>query len=150
MIKKVFSCLAVLLMAGATVVAADVNLDGVKCVIADKPATAGKSADYRDAKVYFCCGGCAGKFAKNTKKYAEKANYQLVATKQFEQKACPFSGGDLNPETAIKVAGVSVSFCCDGCKGKVASGKDDAAKVKMVFADKAFEKGFQKKASDEG
>ena len=150
MLKKVMSCLAILLVAGATVVAGDADLKGVKCVVADKAASEGKSADYRDGKVYFCCGGCAGKFAENTKKYAVKANHQLVATKQFEQQACPFSGGKLNPETEVKVAGVKVSFCCNNCKGKVDSAEDDAAKLKMVFANKAFEKGFQKKASDEG
>jgi YHS domain-containing protein len=148
MIKKAFTCLAVLLVAGATVVAADAELTGVKCVVADKAATEGKSADYRGGKVYFCCGGCAGKFAADTKKYAEKANHQLVATKQFAQKACPFSGGELNPETAVTVAGVSVAFCCNNCKGKVESAEDDAAKLTLVFGDKAFEKAFQKKAAD--
>lgn len=148
--KKTISCLAVLLVAAATVVAADVDLEGVKCVVADKAATEGKSADYRDGKVYFCCGGCAGKFAKNSKKYATKANHQLVATKQFKQKACPFSGGDLNPETAVKVAGVNVCFCCNNCKGKVESAEDEASKVKMVFANKAFEKGFEKAAKEGG
>ena len=150
MMKKAFSCFAVLLVAGATVVAADLDLEGVKCVVANKAATEGKSADYRGGKVYFCCGGCAGKFAANTKKYATKANHQLVATKQFKQKACPFSGGDLNPETVVKVAGVKVCFCCNNCKGKVESAEDDAAKVKMIFANKSFEKGFEKKASEEG
>lgn len=144
MVKKVVSCLAILLVAGATVVAGDVDLEGVKCVVAPKAATEGKSADYRDAKVYFCCGGCAGKFAADTKKFATKANHQLVATKQFEQKACPFSGGELNPETAVSVAGVKVAFCCNNCKGKVEGAADDEAKVKMVFANKGFEKGFKK------
>ncbi len=150
MLKKVSSCLAVLLVAGATVVAGDVDLEGVKCVVANKAATEGKSADYRDGKVYFCCGGCAGKFAENQKKYAIKANHQLVATKQFEQKACPMSGQDVNPETAVKLAGVSVAFCCNNCKGKVEGAENDAAKLKLVFANKAFEKAFKKKASDGG
>lgn len=149
MLKKVSSCLAVLLVAGATVVAGDVDLKGVKCVVANKAATE-KSADYRDGKVYFCCGNCAGKFTASPKKFATKANHQLVATKQFEQKACPFSGQDVNPDTAIKLAGVSVGFCCNNCKGKVEGADDEAAKLKLVFANKAFEKGFKKKASDEG
>lgn len=149
MLKKVTSCLAVLLVAGATVVAGDVDLEGVKCVVADKAATEGKSAEYKDGTVYFCCGGCAGKFAKNTKKFAANANRQLVATKQYEQKACPISGRDLNPDTAVKVAGVSVSFCCNNCKGKVEGAEDEAAQVNIVFADKAFEKGFAKKSDDD-
>ena len=138
MVKKVCSCLAILLVAGATVIAGDVDLEGVKCVVAKKAATEGKSADYRDGKVYFCCGGCAGKFAADTKKFATKANHQLVATKQYEQQKCPFSGGKLK-----------VAFCCNNCKGKVEGAEDDAAKVKMVFANKAFEKGFKKKAKEE-
>ena len=148
MIKKVFSCFAVLLVAAATVVAADVDLEGVKCVVADKPASADKSAEYKGANVFFCCGNCAGKFAEDPKKFAVKANHQLVATKQFEQKVCPFSGGDLNPETAVKLAGVKVAFCCNNCKGKVEAAEKDAEKLEMVFNDKAFEKGFAKKKSE--
>ena len=109
-----------------------------------------ESADYRDGKVYFCCGNCAGKFTADKKKFAVKANYQLVATKQYEQKACPMSGAKLNPETAVKLVGVSVSFCCNNCKGKVESAKDDAARLKLVFTDKAFEKAFKKKENKEG
>ena len=148
MIKKVFSCFAVLLVAAATVVAADIDLEGVKCVVADKAANPEKSADYKGGKVYFCCGNCAGKFAEDSKPFAVKANHQLVATKQYEQKVCPFSGGDLNPETAVKLAGVSVAFCCNNCKGKVESAEKDAEKLEMVFSDKAFEKGFAKKKSE--
>jgi hypothetical protein len=150
MLKKVFSCLAVLLVAGATVIAGDVDLKKVKCVVADKAATEGKSADYRDGKVYFCCGGCAGKFTADKKTYAVKANHQLVATKQYVQKACPMSGAKLNPETAVKLVGVKVAFCCNNCKGKVESASDDKAKLELVFADKAFEKAFKKKEKKQG
>lgn len=150
MLKKLCSCMAVLLIAGATVVAGDVELDGVKCVVANKDASEAQSADHKGGKVYFCCGGCAGKFAANKKKFAAAANHQLVATKQFEQKACPFSGGEVNPEKFTMVAGAKVGFCCDGCKGKVESAKDDAAKMKLVFGDKTFAKGFKKKEADEG
>ena len=143
MLKTVTSIFAVLLVASATVIGADVNLEGVKCVVAPRDAQASKSADYKEGKVYFCCGNCAGKFASEPAKYAEKANAQLVATKQYEQKACPLSGGDLNPETAVTVAGTKVAFCCNNCKGKVESA-EDAEKLTLVFSDKAFEKGFAK------
>jgi YHS domain-containing protein len=148
MLKNVLSGFAVLLVAAATVVAAEVKLDGVKCVVADRAANPEKSADFRDGKVYFCCGNCAGKFAADPEKFSTKANHQLVATKQFAQKACPFSGGDLNPDTAVKLAGVEVAFCCDNCKGKVESADDEAKKIDMVFNNKAFEKGFAKKKSE--
>ena len=113
MLKKFASVFAVALVAGATVFAADVKLEGVKCVVAPRDADASKSAEYKDGKVYFCCGGCAGKFAKAPKKFAVKANQQLVSTKQYVQKGCPMSGGKLNPKTAIKVAGTKVAFCCN-------------------------------------
>ncbi|TWU22500.1 YHS domain protein [Novipirellula galeiformis] len=145
LMKKVASVFAVALIATATVFAGEVKLDGVKCVIAPKPADASKSADYKDAKVYFCCNGCAGKFAKDTEKFATKANHQLVATKQYEQKACPISGRDLNPETATEVNDVKVTFCCNGCKGKVEKAEGDA-KVNLVFGEKSFAKAFKKTA----
>lgn len=148
--KKIMTCLAILLVAGATVVAGDVELKDVKCVVANKPATEGKSADYKDGKVYFCCGGCAGKFAADSKKYAERANHQLVATKQYVQKGCPFSGGEVNPETLVSIGGTKVGFCCNNCKGKVESTEGDQAKMKLVFSDKSFKKAFEKKDSDEG
>ena len=148
--KKIMTCLAILLVAGATVVAGDVELKDVKCVVANKPATEGKSADYKDGKVYFCCGGCAGKFAADSKKYAERANHQLVATKQYVQKGCPFSGGEVNPETLVSIGGTKVGFCCNNCKGKVESTEGDQAKMKLVFSDKSFKKAFKKKDSDEG
>jgi len=142
--KGILSLLSVALIAGVTVWADDVKLEGVKCVVAPKAAKADKSADFKDGKVYFCCGNCAGKFAESPEKFTTNANMQLVATKQYAQKSCPLSGGDLNPETMIKVGDVEVSFCCNNCKGKVqsAEAKDQ---VTMVFEEKAFKKaGFAK------
>ncbi|MGI9441729.1 MAG: hypothetical protein ACR2N1_04650 [Rubripirellula sp.] len=144
--KSFMTFLAICIVAGATVVAGDADLKNVQCVVANKPASEGKAADYKDAKVYFCCGGCAGKFAANTKKFAERANHQLVATKQYTQKGCPFSGGAVKAGKMVNIAGTEVGFCCDGCKNKVASAKDDEARMKLVFSDKAFGKGFEKKA----
>lgn len=148
MIKKMFSCFAVLLVAAATVVAGDVNLDNVKCIVAPKPASEGKSADYKDGKVYFCCGGCAGKFAADQDKYSTKANFQLVATDQYVQKGCPMSGRDVDADTATMVGGEKVAFCCAGCKGTVDKAEGDEAKMKLVFANKPFEKAFAKKAAE--
>jgi hypothetical protein len=92
-----------------------------------------------------CCPGCPGAFEKNTSKYAAKANHQLVLTGQAKQVECPLTGGKLNPDTAIEVCGTKVSFCCNGCKGKVAKAEGDA-QIALVFGDKAFEKGFKVKA----
>ncbi len=148
MIRKfLLSAFAVLCVAGVTVLADEVKLEGVKCIVAPKAAIATKSAKHKDGNVYFCCGNCAGKFAEDPSKFAAKANMQLVATGQYAQKTCPLSGGPLDAETAIKVADAKVSFCCNNCKGKVekAEAKDQ---VEMVFSDKAFEKaGFAKVGS---
>jgi YHS domain-containing protein len=142
--KLIASVMGVFLVAAATAFAADVDLEGVKCVVAPRAAKMDKSAEYKDANVYFCCGNCQGKFTSAPKKFAVPANHQLVATKQYEQKACPFSGGDVNPATALKLSGAKVGFCCNNCKGKVEAAEDDKAKMKMVFNDKAFAKGFKK------
>jgi hypothetical protein len=145
--KFLVSALAVFAIAGVTVWAEDIKVDGVKCVVAPKPASADKSAEYKDGKVFFCCGNCAGKFAEDSKKFATAANMQLVATKQYEQKACPLSGGPLNADTAVKVGDVEVKFCCNNCKGKVASA-EGKAQLELVFSEKAFEKaGFAKVAT---
>ena len=142
--KNLLSALSVALVATVTVWAGEVKLEGVKCIVAPKAASASKSADCKDGKVYFCCGNCAGKFAESPEKFATKANMQLVATGQYEQKACPFSGGELNAETKIKVGDAEVSFCCNNCKGKVEAA-EPAEQVKMVFDAKPFEKaGFAK------
>lgn len=106
----------------------------------------GKIGRLQRCEGVLCCGGCAGKFAANTKKYAERANHQLVATNQYTQKGCPFSGGKVKAGNLVSIAGTEVGFCCDGCKNKVASAKDDAARMKLVFSEKAFGKGFEKKA----
>ena len=135
---------ALLVAASATTLSADVDKKEIQCVVAAKAADMGKSAEYKEGKVYFCCGGCAGKFAKDSSKYAVNANHQLVATQQYQQKSCPFSGNDLDPEISTMIGKTKVGFCCVGCKGKVEQAKDDEAKRKLVFNDKTFSKTFAK------
>ena len=134
--------LGIVVSVAATAFAADaVKLDGVKCVVASsKDAKADNAVEYKGGKVYFCCQNCPKAFAKDTAKFATKANTQLVATGQAKQKACPFSGEDVDPNTKIKVSGVEVGFCCDMCKAKAEASKDAA---ELIFNDKAFDKGFK-------
>jgi YHS domain-containing protein len=119
------------------------------CPVSGKPASKDHAVAYKDGKAYFCCDNCPKAFEKNTKKFATKANMQLVETGQYKQVKCPLSGEGLNPETALKVAGVSVQFCCNNCKGKVADAKSDKKKISMVFADKAFDKAFEKASASD-
>lgn len=123
-----------------SVVVADVKLDGVKCIVAkDKAANAEKSVDFKGGKIYFCCDNCPKAFAKDEKKYEDKAKAQLVQTEQAKQSKCPLSGGDLNKDTEITVAGAKVQFCCNMCKGKVEKASGDE-QLKMVFGEEAWKK----------
>ncbi len=130
-----------------TVYAADVNLEGVKCVVAGRPAKAETGVAYKGGKVYFCCMNCPKAFAADTAKFASKANHQLVATGQAKQVACPFTGRPINPDTAIKVAGAEVAFCCNNCKAK-AENLEGAAQAEAIFNDKAFDMSFKVGANE--
>lgn len=116
-------------------------LAGVKCPVSGKPVKADKFAAYKGGKVYFCCPGCPAPFAKDTAKFANKANHQLVATGQFVQTKCPIAGRPKNKTKAVKIAGVNVEFCCPNCQGKAKKAKGDA-QLALVFGEAPFKKGF--------
>lgn len=147
MSKKVFTCAFALL---ALCVAFTVQAEKaekkaeVKCPVSGKPINKEAAVDYKGGKVYFCCQGCPGAFAKNTAKFAAKANHQLYVTGQAKLVKCPIAGRKLNPETAIEVAGAKVCFCCNGCKGKALKAEGDE-RVELIFNDEAFAKGFEVK-----
>ena len=61
-------------------------------------------------------------------------------TGQASLVACVLTGKKLNAATKVEVSGKAVTFCCNGCKGKVLKAED---KVALVFADKTFAKGFK-------
>lgn len=107
------------------------------CPVSGQPAKEGSSVEYLGKKVYFCCDNCPKAFKANTKKFTAKANHQLLETKQIVQVACPMTGKDLNPETAIEVAGVKVAFCCNNCKGK-AEKSEEAVALIFTHLDKGF------------
>ncbi|WP_417380383.1 hypothetical protein [Gimesia sp.] len=112
------------------------------CPVAGKPANPAQTVAYKGGSVSLCCGNCKKAFEANPKKFAAKANMQLVATKQAKQVNCPFAGKPVNPAQAVTVAGTEVKFCCGGCKAKASKAEGDA-QIKLIFNDKAFEKGFK-------
>ncbi len=120
----------------------------LKCVVSGQKADKANHVAYKEGEVYFCCMNCPKAFAKDTAKFSTKANHQLVLTEQYEQTMCPLTGKKLNPEQMVEVAGVEVQFCCANCKGKTEKAEGDA-QVALVFADKAFDKGFAKKKKEE-
>uniref|UniRef100_A0A7C2JWE7 YHS domain-containing protein n=1 Tax=Schlesneria paludicola TaxID=360056 RepID=A0A7C2JWE7_9PLAN len=143
MFTRVLSLSVAALMVTAFVVAAEAEKFSAKCLVAGKPdAKEDKNAEYKGAKVFFCCDNCKAKFTGEPAKFAVAANHQLVVTKQFKQTKCPISGAKINPDESTEVAGVKVSFCCENCKGKVASAKGDEQK-ELVFKDAAFDKAFE-------
>ena len=120
--------------------AKEVKLDGIKCPVSGKAVKAEHTVAYKAAKTYFCCPNCPKAFAGNTAKFAAKANHQLVLTGQFTPFACPIKQKPLNAATKITVAKTVVSFCCNGCKGKVTKAE---GKIALVFAEATFAKSFK-------
>lgn len=131
-----------------SVLAGEVKLDGIKCVMNPKAAAkAEKMVKYKGGQVFFCCDNCPkafqAKIKEGDKLVAAKGNHQLVATKQVKQSKCPFSGGPAKDATAIKVAGASIAFCCENCqaKAKAMEGNDQ---IESLFGDAAYKKaGFK-------
>ncbi len=122
------------------------DLTDVKCFMMPKrDVKESKAVDHLDGKVFFCCPGCVKKWNKDSTKFTTQANLQLVQTGQYTQTKCPISGGDVDEEQFVEVDGVKVHFCCGNCKGKVASAATDEAKRELVFGEKMFAKGFEKK-----
>jgi YHS domain-containing protein len=145
--KTLFAGMAAfaLAFAGAVYAIEGVDLKDIKCLInPGAPAKQDKSSEWKDGTVYFCCGNCKGKFDGAKDKNAAKANHQLIATKQVEQGKCPISGSDINAEKKIEFKGATISFCCDGCKGK-AEKMSDENKLEELFGEKAYEKAKFKK-----
>ena len=145
-IRNVSITLSAVLAVGLMAFAAEEKANPFKatCPISGKAALEDKTADYKGGKVYFCCGNCPGAFAKDTAKYATKANHQLFATGQATQTKCPLSGGKLNPDANVEIGGTKVGFCCEKCEAKAKEAKGDAQED-LAFTDAAFAKGFEVK-----
>ncbi len=114
----------------------------LKCPVSGQKAKSDQKTKFMEGEVCFCCGKCRAAFEKDSSKFANKARAQLVASGQYEQKKCPFSGGPM--KTSSKIAGVTVKFCCNNCKKKADAAEGDD-QVALVFGEAAFKKGFAKK-----
>jgi YHS domain-containing protein len=145
MLKKMFAASVAVLIVSAGLIAAEKKEFKAKCPVSGRAASESTSVEYKGGKVYMCCPGCVEPFKTDTAKFAAKANHQLVGTKQAKQVKCPFTGGKLNPETAVEVGGVKVCFCCNGCKGKVTKASADE-QLQLIFSDEAFAKAFEVEA----
>lgn len=99
-----------------------------------------ESSSYKNGKVYFCCGGCKEEFDEDSKKFSTKANYQLLASKQYTQTSCPMTGGKVKAGKVVTVNAEIVSFCCNNCLKKATKSDD---KIGLLFSDASFDKGFK-------
>lgn len=118
------------------------KLTPVVCPVSGEVASRAIKVAHNGGEVYFRCGGCKAKFERDPQKFAAKANLQLVSTGQAVQVACPVSGGKVNKDVTLNVAGVDVGFFCAGCRGEVAKAEGDR-QVQLVFGNEAFEKSFK-------
>jgi hypothetical protein len=116
------------------------NAAALKCPVSGKPVNPDSTVDFNGGKVAFCCDNCPKEFAKNTDKYAAKANLQLAQSNQLKQTKCPLTGKAINPEMAVDVDGVHVGLCCKNCKAKLEGASHDD-QVNLVFKDTS--KGFE-------
>ena len=112
-----------------------------KCPVSGEAAVKEQFTAYKEKEVYFCCDKCKAKFEADSKAFVEKANQQLVQTKQFKQTKCPLSGGDLDKEQFTKVGAVKVTFCCEKCKGAIEAASKEEQLTK-IFAEAVFAKTF--------
>ena len=143
-IRGILVGLASVVLLTLTVCAAEkVKLDGIKCAMNPKNAAKeDKSLDFKGGKIFFCCDNCPKGFAKKIKAKdkltAAKGNAQLVATGQAKQTKCVFTGGPL--KTKLTVAGATIQFCCNNCKGKAEKLSGDDQLITLI-GDAAFKKG---------
>ena len=151
MFKKIFT--ALFLVSAILVGGDDPKSKTITCVVSGDEINESDLKDhehstYKDGKVYFCCGGCKMDFDESPKKFAAKANFQLVASGQYTQTACPVNKGKIHTAKAKKnlkkvtVSGMEVDLCCPGCLKKYNKAND---KFALIFSDKGYEKGFASK-----
>lgn len=137
----------------------EVNLEEIKCPLSGQAVDAERTVEHKGATVYFCCPNCIAGFKKDpaNERFAAKVNYQIVATKQAKQQACPLSGQELADGTDVEVgyAKVAVGFCCPNCQKKAKSTTEEDKLIMLIFGDqekfaKAFKIGEEEKDDSEG
>jgi hypothetical protein len=130
--STMFSCTTALALLAAVAFAAPAAKVEPLCPVSGHACDPDATADFEGGKVCFCCEKCVKAFVADSATFAAKARQQLVATGQMVQQGCPLSGGPVKAGTEVEVGGVSVGFCCNNCKGKVAKAAADE-QVNLVF-----------------
>ena len=126
------AALAVLALVVANSLRAADEKPELKCPVSGKAVDATKTVDFNGGKVAFCCENCPKAFNANSKKFAAKANLQLVQSKQLKQIKCPLTGRPMAADKSVDVAGVTVSLCCGNCLKK-ANGVSGDELIALLF-----------------
>ena len=115
-------------------------ISNARCLVSGDSVDKNEFTNYKNGKIYFCCEMCKADFkAEKSDKFSSKANFQLVFTNQYIQKACPITGKGIDKTKTVSVNELDVAFCCNGCKSKTEAKKD---KVGFIFANTVFDKAF--------
>lgn len=134
------AALAVVALVAANSLRAADEKPALKCPVSGKAVDATKTADFNGGKVAFCCENCPKAFNANSKKFAAKANLQLVQSGQLKQVKCPLTGKPCAADKSVEVAGVKVGLCCGGCLKKASTVSGDE-QISLLFSDTS--KGFE-------
>ena len=119
-----------------------VDFSKIKCVVSGKAVNPEATADYKDAKVYFCCEGCPALLRATPRSSRRRRTISSWPPCKRSRPVVRCPAKRLDPETTVEVAGVKVNFCCGNCQKAAASKKGDE-QVELIFNDKSFEKGFE-------
>jgi len=111
------------------------------CPVTGDPADARFSISYQGAKLAFASAEARREFRKQPGRFTARANAQLVATGQAEQRKCPIEGRPVVPSLFLNLAGADVAFCCEDCQRQVADAPADRA-LELVFSDEPFNRAF--------
>lgn len=99
-------------------------------------------AAYKGAKLFFSSAEAKRDYESQPGRYYEKANLQLLATKQAKQVACPLTGRNLNPKATATIGGQTVQFCCPNC-ARMTGQATLSEQLKFVFGAKSFDRQFK-------
>jgi hypothetical protein len=132
--------LAVVALVAVGVLRAADDAPALKCPVSGKPASADHVVKFNGGEVQFCCPQCPKAFEANKKKFAGKANLQLVQSKQLKQVACPLTKRPMAADKIVSVEGVDIAVCCGGCLAKMKKLEGDEL-INALLSDTS--KGFE-------
>jgi hypothetical protein len=132
--------LAVLALVAANALNAADEKPALKCPVSGKATQADKTVDFNGGKVQFCCENCPKAFNANSKKFAGKANLQLIQTGQLKQIKCPLTARPVAADKSVEIAGVKIGVCCGNCLAKATKVSGDE-QIDLLLSDTS--KGFE-------